>query len=138
MSIGLQPTAAAGNRSAMEMPSSDFTMMADNGEMLTSDNRRMSASFVMHGDASITASTPLSPIDVHHHVELAKSVVHSPARAQAVDSSKGFVLVGNGSMEGSEPLSPADRKLYYKRQSFRSPRPSKEASDLLHMPDESE
>ena len=65
-------------------------------------------------------SSPLSPVDRAHFV-LAQGF-GSPSRASA-DQSKGFVLVGHGVIEPSVgELSPSDRKLYYKRQSFSSPK----------------
>ena len=125
----------------------DFTMSHD-GEMLTSDNRHIS-SFVMRGETTIEScapqhppslvprhecahqdslrfgsnngrSDPLSPTELDHFESLAKA---SPTRTKEPATDTGFVLVRKGSMDASvDPLSPSDRKLYYKRQSFSSPK----------------
>ena len=67
-------------------------------------------------------SNPLSPSDVNHFQRAKRASKESAEAAQ--DNASAFVLVRQGSMEasGNQPLSPSDRKLYYKRQSFSSPK----------------
>jgi len=117
----------------------DFVIVQD-GERLTSNNRRSHEFVMWAGDGStpsIEASGPLSPNDVNHF-EQTKSLA-SPKQEPAPDARTGFVLVGHGAMEASvEPLSPSDRKLYYKRQSFSSPKVLPRATDLLPPPDDPE
>jgi len=114
----------------------DFTLV-QNGEELTSDNRRL-GDWLMLGDGNdriAGSSSQLSPADVHHF----QSVALPSKRKEQAEIDTGFVLIGHGIMEASasEPLSPSDRKLYYKRSSFSSPKVT-HARDPLPPPEEDE
>jgi len=97
-------------------------MLSSQGETLTSDNQRSvrGNAFVMHGGETIEASSLLSPADIDHFT----SVTSPPKRTNPKPMNMtDFVLVGQGLIEASaEQLSPSDRKLYYRRQSFSSPK----------------
>ena len=78
------------------------------------------------------SSSQLSPADISHF----QSVASPSKRKEQADIETGFVLIGHGMMEASasEPLSPSDRKLYYKRSSFSSPKVTH--ADPLPPPEE--